>query len=112
MVIRWLQMWHRRRVLARAQIQLESLLQCALTAPDYMFRDHQIFSANTLLDDLQARGIISRDERRELAGAWISKYIRARLPVLYRDKNAAAIDRLGRLVHGGSADGGTSAPSI
>jgi hypothetical protein len=102
MVIRSLQIWHRRRALARAQIRLEALLRRALSAPDYMFRDHQIFSANSLLDELQVRGIITRDERRELAGEWISKYIRACLPLLYRDKNAAAINRLGRLVDGGS----------
>jgi hypothetical protein len=98
MMIRWLQSWHRQRVLANAQIRLEALRQSALAAPDYMVRDHQIFLANALLGDLQARGIIGEAERRELAGAWVNDYIRACLPVFYREKNAAAIARLGRLM--------------
>ena len=58
-------------------------------------RDQQIFLANALLGDLQARGIITKDERRELAVEWIKNYVRALLPLLYRDKNAEAINRPG-----------------
>jgi hypothetical protein len=99
MMIRWLQTWHRRRVLARAQIRLDALRQGALCATDYMVRDHQIFLANAVLADLQARGIISEEERREMAGAWVNDFIRTCLPVFYREKNAAAIARLGRLMY-------------
>jgi hypothetical protein len=98
-MIRWLQAWHRRRALARAQIQLEALRQAALCAADYMVRDHQIFLVNAVLGDLQARGIIGEEERREMSGAWVNDYIRACLPVFYREKNAAAIARLGRLMY-------------
>ena len=48
-MIRWLKSWRRRRVLVRTHIQLEALRRCALTAPDFMFRDQQIFLANALL---------------------------------------------------------------
>jgi len=94
-MIRWLKSWRRRRVLVRTHIQLEALRRLALTAPDFMFRDQLIFLANALLGDLQARGIITKGERRELAVEWIKNYVSALLPMLYRDKNAEAIDRLG-----------------
>jgi hypothetical protein len=94
-MIRWLKSWRCRRVLARTHIQLDALRRCALSAPDFMFRDQQIFLANALLGDLQARGIITKDERRALAVEWIKNYVSALLPLLYRDKNAEAIDRLG-----------------
>jgi hypothetical protein len=58
-------------------------------------RDQQIFLANALLGDLRARGIITKDERRALAVEWIKNYVSALLPLLYRDKNDEAIDRLG-----------------
>jgi hypothetical protein len=101
MIIRWLQSWHRRRLLAGAKRQLEALRQGALSAPDHMVRDDQILSANLLLDDLQAHSVITPDERQQIAAEWIDKYIRACLPELYRDKNVAAIDRLGRLMQDG-----------
>jgi hypothetical protein len=54
-----------------------------------------IVSANVLLGDLQARGIITLAERRDFALEWIKDYVRGCLPVLYRCKNADAVDRLG-----------------
>jgi hypothetical protein len=98
-MIRLLQAWHHRRVLAGAQIRLDALRQGALAATDYMDRDHHIFLTNALLGDLQARGIIGEEERREIAGAWVNDFIRACLPVFYREKNTAAIERLGRLMY-------------
>ena len=52
-------------------------------------------SANALLGDLQARGIITLAERRDLASEWVRDYVRGCLPAFYRDKNAEAIGRLG-----------------
>ena len=98
MMVHWLKSWHRRRVLARTQIHLQALRRCALTASDNMSRDQQIFLADALLGDLQVRGIITEHERRELAGEWITNFVRGLLPMLYRDKNADAIDRLGRFL--------------
>src|SRR5262245_15523601 len=92
--------WYRRRELARAHTQLKALRQCALSAPDAISRDYLIVSANVLLGDLQARGIITLAERRDLALEWIKDYVRGCLPVLYRCKNADAIDRLGRFLKG------------
>jgi hypothetical protein len=54
-----------------------------------------IVSANVLLRDLQARGIITLAERRDLALEWIRDYVRGCLPTLYRCRNVDAIDRLG-----------------
>jgi hypothetical protein len=51
--------------------------------------------ANAVLGDPQARGIIDEEERRETAGVWVNDFIRAYLPIFYREKNAAAIARLG-----------------
>ena len=81
--------------MARTHLQLESLRQCALSAHDDISRDYLIVSANALLGDLQARGIITLAERRNLASEWIKDYVRGCLPAFYRDKNAEAIDRLG-----------------
>jgi hypothetical protein len=86
--------WYRRRELARAHTQLKALRQWALSAPDAS-RDYLIVSANVLLGDLQARGIITLAERRDFALEWIKDYVRGCLPVLYRCKNADAVDRLG-----------------
>jgi hypothetical protein len=93
--MRWLTSWRRRRAVARTHLQLESLRQCALSAHDDISRDYLIVSANALLGDLQARGIITLAERRNLASEWIKDYVRGCLPAFYRDKNAEAIDRLG-----------------
>ena len=82
-------------------MQLEMLRRAALAAPDYMFRDHQIFLVNMLLEDMQAQGIISADERRALASEWIKNYVRGFLPMLYRDKRAKAINRLSCLLQAG-----------
>ena len=60
-----------------------------------MSRDYLIVSANALLSDLQARGIITLAERRDLARDWIKGYVRECLPTFYRDKNTEAINRLG-----------------
>jgi hypothetical protein len=95
MLMRWLTSWRRRRAVARTHLQLESLRQCALSAHDDISRDYLIVSANALLGDLQARGIITLAERRNLASEWIKDYVRGCLPAFYRDKNAEAIDRLG-----------------
>jgi hypothetical protein len=103
-MIVWLHEWQRKRALARAQAQLEALQQGALSASDYMFRDHHIFSANALLAELEALGFVSAGERREIAGEWVNNYIRASLPAFFREKNADAIERLGRLMQGGSLD--------
>ena len=81
--------------MARTHLQLKSLRQCALSAHDDISRDYLIVSANALLGDLQARGIITLAERRNLASEWIKDYVRGCLPAFYRDKNAEAIDRLG-----------------
>jgi hypothetical protein len=94
-VMRWLISFYRRRALARAHIQLKSLRQCALFAHDDITRDYFIGSVNALLGDLQARGIITLAERRDLAREWIKDYVRGCLPGFYRDKNAEAVDRLG-----------------
>jgi hypothetical protein len=102
-MIVWLHEWQRKRALAQAQVQLEALRRGALSASDYMFRDHHIFSANALLADLEARGFVTADERREIAGEWVNNFIRACLPAFYREKNAEAIERLGRLMQGGSS---------
>jgi hypothetical protein len=69
--------------------------QCALSAHDDITRDYFIGSVNALLGDLQARGIITLAERRDLAREWIKDYVRGCLPGFYRDKNAEAVDRLG-----------------
>jgi hypothetical protein len=94
----WLTSWRQRRTLAHTYIQLTALRQCALSAPDDMFRDYLIVSVNGLLADLQARGIINLAERHALAREWIKDYVRGCLPALYRDKNAEAVDRLGRFL--------------
>jgi hypothetical protein len=93
--MRWLTSWYRGRELARTHIQLKALRQCALSAPDAISRDYLIVSANVLLGDLQARGIITLAERRDFALEWIRDYVRECLPALYRCKNADAVDRLG-----------------
>jgi hypothetical protein len=95
MLVRQLTSWRRGRELARTLIQLEALRQCALSAPDAISRDFLIVSANVLLGDLQARGIITLAERREFALEWIRDYVRGCLPALYRCKKADAVDRLG-----------------
>jgi hypothetical protein len=95
MMMRCLTLFHRRRVLARAQIQLQTLRQCALSASDELFCDKLIVSVDALLAHLQGRGIITLAERRALAHEWVKAYVRGRLPALYRDKNAHAINRLG-----------------
>jgi hypothetical protein len=94
-MMRRLTLFHRRRVLARAQIQLRALRQCALSASDEFFCDKLVVSVDALLGNLQVRGIITLAERRALAHEWVKDYVRGRLPALYRDKNAHAIDRLG-----------------
>jgi hypothetical protein len=94
MMMRWLTSWHRKRTLARTQIQLQALRQSALSAHDD-FRDHLIISVNALLSDLQVRGIITLVERRNLAREWVKDYVRSRLPALYRERNVQAVDRLG-----------------
>ena len=66
--------------------------------PDDISRDYVIVLANAVLGNLQARGIITLDERRRLAGEWVKDYVRGRLPELYRDKNGEAIDRLGQFL--------------
>jgi len=93
--MRWFTSWRYTRALARAHIQLKALRQCALSAPDGISRDYFIVSTNVLLGDLQARGIISLAERRELASEWTKAYVRGCLPAFYRCKNAEAVDRLG-----------------
>src|SRR5262245_51490328 len=95
MMTRCLTLFHRKRVLARAQIQLQALRQCALSASDDFFCDKLVVSVDALLGNLQARGVITLAERRALAHEWVKDYVRGRLPALYRDKNAHAIDRLG-----------------
>jgi hypothetical protein len=50
------------------------------------FRDHLIVS-------LQARGIVTLVERRNLAREWVKDYVRGRW--LYREKNARAVGLLG-----------------
>jgi hypothetical protein len=95
MLMPWLRSWRHGRALARTHIQLNALRQCALSAPDDISRDYLIVSANALLGDLQARGIITLAERRDLAREWIKDYVRGCLPALYRCKNAEAVDRLG-----------------
>jgi hypothetical protein len=94
----WLITWRRRRALIRTHIQLKALTKCALFAPDDISRDYLIVSANALLGNLQARGIITLAERRGLASEWVKDYVRGRLPALYRDKNAEAVERLGRFL--------------
>jgi hypothetical protein len=94
-IMRWLILFYRRRALARTHIQLNALRQCALSAPDDISRDYFIVSANALLGDLQAGGIITLAERRDLAREWTKDYVRGCLPAFYRDKNAEAVDRLG-----------------
>ena len=94
-MMRWLTSFYRRRALARAHIQLKALRQCALSAHDHISRDYFIVSVNALLGDLQARGIITLAERRDLAREWTKDYVRGCLPGFYRDKNAEAVDRLG-----------------
>ena len=94
-LIRRLKSWRRRRALAQTHIQLTALRQGALSAQDDMSRDYLIVSANALLGDLQARGIITLAERRDLAHDWIKDFVRECLPTFYRDKNAEAINRLG-----------------
>src|SRR5262245_9694623 len=79
-----------RRALTRAHIQLR---QCGLSAPDDISRDYLIISANAVLCDLQARGIITLAERRNFVREWIEDYVRGCLPPLYRCKNAAAAER-------------------
>jgi hypothetical protein len=95
MLICWVASWRQRRALARAHIQLKALRQCALSAHDDISRDYFIVSANALLGDLQARGIITLAERCDLAREWTKDYVRSCLPAFYRDKNAEAVDRLG-----------------
>jgi hypothetical protein len=95
MMVRWLTLFHRRRVLVRAQIQLQALRQRALSASDEFFCDKLVVSVDALLGNLQAREIITIAEKRALAHEWVRDYVRGRLPALYRDKNAHAIDRLG-----------------
>jgi hypothetical protein len=90
--------WRRRRALKRTHIQLKALTKYALFAPDDISRDYLIVSANALLGNLQARGIITLSERRRLASEWVEDYVRGCLPELYREKNAEAIDRLGRFL--------------
>jgi hypothetical protein len=80
-----------RRALSRAHIQLKALRQCALSAPDDISRE--FVSANAVLGDLQARGLITLAERRNFAREWIEDYVRGCLPPLYRCKNAAAAER-------------------
>jgi hypothetical protein len=94
-MMRWLILFYRRRALARAHIQLKALQQCALSASDDISRDYFIVSVNALLGDLQARGIVTLAERRDLAREWTKDYVRGCLPGFYRDKNAQAVDRLG-----------------
>jgi hypothetical protein len=91
--MRWLISFFRRRALARAQ--LKALRQCALSAHDDISRDYFIGSVNALLGDLQAYGITTLAERRDLAREWTKDYLRGCLPGFYRDKNAVAVDRLG-----------------
>jgi hypothetical protein len=98
MMMPCLTLFHRKRVLARAQTQLQALRQCALSASDEFFCDKLVVSVDALLGNLQARGIITLAERRTLAAEWVTDYVRGRLPALYRDKNAHAIDRLGRFL--------------
>ncbi len=97
-LMRWLTSWRQTRALARTHVQLKALRQCALSAPDGISRDYFIVSANALLDDLQARGIISLAERHDLAREWIKDYVRGCLPAFYRYKNAEAVNRLGRFL--------------
>lgn len=79
------------RALSRAHIQLKALRQCALSAPEDISRE--FVSANAVLGDLQARGIITLAERRNFAREWIEDYVRGCLPPLYCCKNAAAAER-------------------
>ena len=95
MLMRRLKSWRRRRSLAQTHIQLKALRQGALSARDDMSRDYLIVSVDALLGDLQARGIITLTERRDLASEWIKDYVRECLPTYYRDKNTEAINRLG-----------------
>jgi hypothetical protein len=94
-MMRWLKSFYRRRALTRAHIQLNALRQCALSAHDDISRDYFIISVNAVLGDLQARGIITLAERRDLAREWTRDYVRGCLPAFYRKKNAEAVDRLG-----------------
>src|SRR5262245_42998475 len=87
--------WRRRRILVRTKIELTALKKCALLASDDISRDYVIVSVDVVLGKLQARGVITRAERRDLACEWIKDYVRARLPALYRGRDANAIDRLG-----------------
>ena len=94
-----------RRALEQAHVQLKTLSQYALfvgnpaaQVPADISRDYVIVLANAVLGNLQARGIITLDERRRLAGEWVKDYVRGRLPELYRDKNGEAIDRLGQFL--------------
>jgi hypothetical protein len=66
-----------------------------LSAHDDISRDYFIISVNAVLGDLQARGIITFAERRDLAREWTKNYVRGCLPAFYRKKNAEAVDRLG-----------------
>jgi hypothetical protein len=86
MLMRWLTSWRHGRALARTHIQLNALRQCALSAPDDISRDYLIVSANALLGDLQARGIITLAERRDLAREWTKDYVRSCLPAFYREE--------------------------
>jgi hypothetical protein len=54
-----------------------------------------IVSANAVLGDLQARGIITLAERHDFVREWIRDDVRGCLPALYPCKNANAVDRLG-----------------
>ena len=100
-LMRWLTSWRRRRSLAQTHVQLKALRQWALCARDDISRDYLIVSVDALLGDLQARGIITLTERRDLASEWIKDYVRGCLPAYYRDKNAEAIDRLGLFLNTG-----------
>ena len=92
---RRLLLWRHRRILMRAKIELNALKKCALSASNDIARDCVIVSVNVLLGKLQAGGVITGAERRDLACEWIKDYVRGRLPAFYREKNAKAIDRLG-----------------
>lgn len=80
---------------------LGELLQAALTAPDEDARIPLIRQVTARLSDLQSQGVISLAERDQIARAWCRQYVAARLPAVFRERDAVRAGQLGRFLLAG-----------
>ena len=95
----------RARIWYRAGARLERLRQRALRAESEEVRINAIDQANALFETLERSGLVSRGERIGLGRDWVQAFARDRLPVLFRQKDATKVDRLGKFLVPGAGCG-------